>query len=248
MTNLYKVKLERTTYQGQKSIEETELFAVSKKDINTYRLAGFQRDSIKILSASKIRARNVIEVDADIKRNELSLSVDVESHIDSTLELNKKLTNICKKLDYSDMQEKLESLGYVLQHSDNTYNYSSDFDNDLNYDVFTLGDVNDWIYDDNTIILVRKHVGLDVRGGYNFKGIYSGANEGLCYFLDFHVKLTTYEIDTNNDDDNFNGAGAAYQLLKEYTLKSFDVKTGKIIVSKDGENYNLSYYHSAEGV
>ncbi len=244
MTNLYKVKLERTTYQGQKSIEERELFAASKKDINTYRLGGFQRDSIKILSARKIRSRNVIEVDADIQRNELSLSVDVEAHIDSTLELNKKLTNICKKLDYSDMQEKLESMGYVLQHSDNTYNYSSDFDNDLNYEIYTLGDVKDWLYADNTIVLVRKHEGLDVRGGYVFKGIYNGLqHDGLGYFLDMHVRLTV------GDHDDFDGDGATYHMLKQYKLKSVDTKTGKIMVTdENGCDFYVSYYHPAEGV
>lgn len=244
MKNLYKVKLERTTYQGQKSIEETELFAASKKDINTYRLGGFQRDSIKILSAHKIRARNVIEIDGDIKRNELSFSVSAEAHLDSTLSFNKKLTDTI-----GDDEQALLDMGYVERSGDNTYNYSSDFDNDIMFKIFDVNEKTDYLYSETAIVMAYIHTGLDARAGYKFVGIYNtGKWDGLCNFLDFHVRLTTYEIDTNNDVDDFDGDGAAYHLLKEYTLKSFDVKTGKIIVSKNGQDYNLSYYHPAEGV
>jgi hypothetical protein len=246
MKDLYKVEIERTTYQGRKSIETLELFAESPKEINTYRLGGFQRDSIKILSARKIRARNTIEVYADIERNSLSFCVDVEEHLDSTLNRAEDIENKAAEAEF-ELEEYLESQGYHELRRDNSYNYSSDFDDDINFRVYSKNKDGDWIYDD-VIVVVSVHQGLDVRSGYSAPRAYRGLDhDGLCYFLQMHVGITVETLDGRHVED-FDGDWAAGEMLKEYKLVSVDQKTQEIIVSKDGENFRVRFYHPAEGV
>lgn len=250
MKNLYKVQLERTTYDGKKSIETRELFATSPKNINTYRLGGFQRDSITILKCKKIRSRNTIEIDVNIEHNEISASVDVLEHLDKTLEYNKVLTQTVQRLakkEGKDIEEILEESGYHELTADNTYNYSSDFDNDLNFKVYSLDHKADKFYSDDLIVLVEMHQGLDVRGGYKFMGLYNGLkHEGLSYFYDMHVRVTVETMDGEHEAD-FDGDWSFGVMLKEYKIKSWDFKTKKLIVSKDGQDFQVNWYHPAEG-
>ena len=245
MRSLYQVTLERTSYGGKnKHIETVELFADSPKHINTYRLGGFQQDSIKIIKTKKLRARKTIEIDCDVERNELSFSVTVDDHLNSTLNFSKKLTD-----KIGDDEDALLEMGYVERSRDNTYNYCSDFENDIMFKIFDVNESSDYIYSETALIMVYEHTGLDARAGYKFKGIYKTSDyEGLCYFLDFHVKLSVMPLDSNEVIGDFDGDGAAYSLLKEYKIKSFDKKTQEVILTKDGEDFRLSYYHPAEGV
>lgn len=250
MKNLYQVTLERTTYHGQKSIETRELFATSPKDINTYRLGGFQRDTITILKTKKIRSRNTIELDVDIERNEISASVDVLEHLDTTLDYNKVLTQTVRRIakkEGKDIEEVLEENGWTELSADNTYNYSSDFDNNLNFKVYSLNPDTDSIYGKDLIVLVKMHQGLDVRGGYKFMGLYNGLkHDGLCYFYDMHVRVTVETMDGEHEAD-FDGDWSFGSMLKEYKIKSWDGKTQKLIVSKDNQDFQVRWYHPAEG-
>jgi hypothetical protein len=245
MKNLYKVTLERTTYRCDKSIETREIFAESPRKINTYRLGGFQHDSIKILKAKKIRTKLPIEVEVDTENNEISMTVDVDAHLDTTLEKNDKLTALYESSD--DFEETLKAMGYKEVTADNTYNYSSDFDNDLNFRVYDLNPDSDWIYSKTAIVVVYEHTGLDVRAGYKFKGVYNGLkHDGFCYFLDFHVRLTVETLDGDHVSD-FDGDWAYGRVCQEYTVKKLD-KKGNIILTKNGEDFILRYYHPAEGI
>lgn len=248
---LYEVEYERSTYGGKKTKEKTKLFATSPEDINTYRLGGFQRDSIKIIKTKKIRERQPIEVECDIKRNELTFSISVDEHIHQTLERAhdiEKAVNEIEEQDGDDINEALEALGYEEVSADNTYNYGSDFEDEINFHVFMPKGQSkrEWYYSDEAIITVYVHTGLDVRGGYKFKGIYKGLDyDYFTYFLDMHVRLSVMDKD-NNEIESFDGDGAAYQLLKEYKLVS--CKNGNIKVKKDGKTYDVSYYHPVYGV
>lgn len=258
MKSYYKVKYKRTSHSFQKpnskwtKIETRELLAESPEKINTYRLAGFQGDSIEILEVKKIRDQEPVEVDADVERNELMFSVSLDHHLESTLEhdeeFEQQVLELAEEMDI-EPDEALEEMGYHEQVHDNSYNYSSDFDNDMDFKVYTLEPKSsDWIYDDSAIVFVREHQGLDARAGYVFKGIYKRSDfEGLAYFLDFHVRLTVQTMD-GEDVEDFEGDGAAYQLLREYKLKSFNPKTQEIVVTKDGEDFLVNYYHPAFGV
>ena len=251
MKNLYKVKLERTTYAGQKSIETIELFAASKQDINKYRLGGFQHDSIKIISARKLRARQTIELDVDLVRNEISGSVSLDDHLKSTLEHAEKIENAALAIaeqNEIDLEDALLEMGYIERSADNSYNYSSDFDNDMNFKIYTLSDKSDYLYSKDAIVLVKEHRGLDVRDGYRFKGIYKGSDfDGLCNFLDMHIRVTVTNVNDENEQHDFDGDWSFGCMLRDYKIKSYNKKSGEIIVTKDDVDYRVSYFHPAEG-
>lgn len=251
MKNLYEVTLERTTYQGEKSVETTQVWAKDKKSINTYRLGGFQRDSIKIQKAKKIRKQNPIELDVDLERNEISPRISTEAHIENTLEKCEVLTNMiklyCKNNDMS-TEDALEALGYHEISADNTYNYSSDFQDDLNFKVYSQNEKSDPMYGKDLIVLVEEHVGLDVRGGYRELGLFKGLEyDGLAYFYEMHVRVTIESLDDKIQHD-FDGDWAFGLMLEQYKIKSWDAKKQKLVVTKDNIDYKVNWYHPAEGV
>lgn len=252
MKSYYKVKFKRTDYKGNSTTETRELLAESPSKINKWRLSGFQGDTIEILDVKKIRSQEPVEVEADVERNELMFTVSLDHHLKETLIHDKEFENQVLELAEEmgiDPDEALEEMGYYEQVHDNTYNYSSDFDNDMDFKVYTLDKKSSgWVYDDDAVVFIREHQGIDARVGYVFKGIYRRPDyEGLAYFLDFHVRLTVQDMN-GNDVEDFDGDGAAYQLLSEYTLKSFNPNTHEIVVEKDGEEFNVSFYHPAYGV
>ena len=254
---LFKVTYERTSYQGTKSTHTTELFAESKDDINTYRLGGFQRDSIEIIECEFIRDRRPIELDADIERNELLASVDVYQFLNETLDFdesfNDEILELCER-DGIDTAEALEALGYVERVHDNTYNYCSDLSDDLDFKVYTKGDddCGEWYYNDTAVVLVRVHEGLDARCGYRELGVFSSSHyDGLTYFLDIHVRVEIMTLDYKEVGDSYDGDGAVYRALKDYTLKEIK-ENGEVIVNRndesDTEDYILAFYTPAYGV
>jgi len=250
---LYEIEYERTSYGGKKTKGKTRVFATSPKNINTYRLGGFQEDTIRILKTKKIRAQHPVEVDCDVKRNELSFLISVDEHLDSTLEKAEDLEARVAQIeedDGVDVETALEQLGYVEVAHDNTYNYGSDFENELDLKVFLPegSEESDWYYNEDALVYVREHTGLDVRAGYKDRGIFKPSGhkvDGLADFLNFHVRLAV--LDNKGDEvDYYDGEGAAYNLLKEYKLVS--CKNGNIKVKKDGKTYDVSYYHPVYGV
>ena len=251
MKKLYKAELKRTTYQGQSSIETRELWADSPSTINTYRLGGFQRDNIEVLSAEYIRDIEPIEVELDLERNEVMVSVSIDHFLNETLsharDFEQQVMELSEQSDI-DFEEAIEQLGYEEVVHDNTYNYSSDLSNDLDFKVYIPeGSDKDYIYNKDAIVFVREHIGLDVRAGYKFKGIYKpGDYDGLCNFLDIHVRVTIFDCNNNGVRD-FDGDGALYQALREYKLSEKSTPDN-IIVTKDNEEYTLSLYSPAYGV
>lgn len=249
--NQYEIVYKRVShpYTGEGKISKAIIKAENETSINTRRLAGFQQDSITILETKNLGPVKALEVDADIKRNELSILIDVDSHIEATLEkadIEDKVLELMEEDIELDHEEALEQLGYTEVSHDNTYNYGSDLSDELDFKVFLPEeqDASDWYYSDDCIVLVRKHVGLDVRAGYKTLGLYkpNGSGEGLCDFIQTHVTLDVLDSD-NEVVDTFDGDGACYNLLKEYTLLS--VIDNSILVAKDGVEYTVSVSHPA---
>ena len=254
--HLYQVEIKRTTYHGQSSVETRELFAESPKDINTYRLGGFQRDSIEVLKATKLRSQRTIEVDVDFEWQNLTTLISVDDHLNSTLRLNETITKAIQDSSDQDDHEVMEALGYFEVTSDNSYNYTSDFENELQYTIYSndLKDKDgDWYYSQNVVVLVSEHTGLDVRGGYRFRGAYNGLeHDSLYYFLEQHVRIEVISLDDNDrgePTDTFEGTEASYRLSQEYALVDFDEETQDVLVcNNDGELFKLSFYHPSMGV
>lgn len=246
---LYKVKYKRTSYDGSSSIEEeTELFATDKKSINTYRMGGFQRDSIEILSAKRLRKRRPIELNADIERNELSFIVDIHAHIESTLNRDEKLENALDKL-HDDRGEALEQLGYELAVHDNSYNWCSDFSNDIDFKVYLpKGSNADWIYSDDAVVLIDLHHGLDARAGYSPYGVFRPFSyDGLAHFLEAHVRLSI--IDENNKViDDYDGDCPFNSIEKDGYRLTRVIDEQIPVLTKEGREYQISYYHPCEGI
>ncbi len=108
-------------------------------------------------------------------------------------------------------------------------------------------------YSQNVVVLVSEHTGLDVRGGYRFRGAYNGlAHDSLAYFLEQHVRIEVISLDDNDrgePTDTFEGTEASYRLSQEYALVDFDEETQDVLVcNNDGELFKLSFYHPSMGV
>ena len=251
MSNLYKVTYKRTGYQTKSRTETNMIFADSPETINKYRLGGFQRDSIDILNVEFVRERRTIECDADIERNELSFTINVDDHINGTLQHNKTLEEILlsqSAKEETDIEEVLESLGYIERVHDNTYNYCSDFSDDLDFKVFTKSKDSDWVYDEDAVVLVWKHYGLDARAGYSFHGVYSPLpDEALLYFLAFHVRVEVMDKGATIGVADYDGDGAVHEALQDYTLQFYNETTREIIVvDKEGNEFLLDASHPCE--
>lgn len=249
MKNLYEVTYKRVShpYTGEGVINTAILKAENADSLNTRRLAGFQQDSITVLKTKNLGPVADLEVDFDLKRNKLSILIDADAHIEATLEkadIEEKVLELMDDDIELDYEEALEQLGYTEVARDNTYNYCSDLSDELDLKVFLPEeqDASDWYYNDDCIVLVRKHVGLDVRAGYKTLGLYkpNGSGEGLCDFIQVHVYLEVFDLD-GEYVDMFDGDGATYNLLKEYTLLS--VIDNNILVAKDGVEYQVSISH-----
>lgn len=254
MKHLYKVTYESTAYGGQKSIQTRALFLESPDKVNTYRLGGFQRDSINVLKTEKLRPMFAVELDVDVERNEIMFCVDVDRHIESTLEPWERESEFLKAAEAAgeEVDDYLVSSGFYSEVlHDNTYNYSSDFEDDLDFKIYVpRGQENsDWVYNDDAIIFVRKHYGLDARAGYGFVGIFKpGTYDGFAHFLDFHVRLSVLDMEFNHIDDYDSDYAFGHIERDGYTIKSYDAEKQDVILAKDGKDFRLGWYHPAEGV
>lgn len=250
-------------YDGSKIKKEREMFLNYSTDENgiknpdyvpTNRLSGFERASIDIIETVYIRDINPVEViDFDIERNELSAVVMIDDLLENTLNHDEAFENninlIAGENYEGDVHEALISLGYKERCTDNTYNYSSDLENELNYHVYTLDENSDWIYDESAVIVIDEHIGLDVRAGYTTKGIYkSNDYEGLCYFLmGFHIGVSIIDADWN-EIESYDGDYAIGNALNDYTLVSLNENNEIKVKDNDGDMFTLSFNSPAFGV
>ena len=62
----------------------------------------------------------------------------------------------------------MEALGYECKARDNTYNGENDLDQEFVWEVWCRPDAvtDDWIWDEDAVVLIYAHTGCDVRGGY----------------------------------------------------------------------------------
>ena len=62
----------------------------------------------------------------------------------------------------------MEALGYECKARENTYNRETDLDQDFVWEVWTRpdSDTDDWIWDEDAVVLIYAHTGCDARGGY----------------------------------------------------------------------------------
>ena len=252
MLHQYKLTYTRTGYNQKIPVTQSATIEGLDQDsavsLATYRLGGFQRDIINPISVEYIGPRPVLDLSSILDGY---VTIDVYTHIEETLGgKNENLENKCLELvennQAEDYGEALEKLGYIEAVHDNTYNYCSDLSDDIDFKVFTLGEPSDWIYDDTAIVLIEIHGGIDARTGYSFHGLYNNRDhDGLCYFLDFHVRVFI-ELD-NEEVEDIDGDGAISRLLDEYPLIEV-TENGDILAKKDGTTYNVNIYHPAMGV
>lgn len=247
MKNTYKIKIERTNHKSEKSTETVTRCLREPGDLNTYRLGGFQQDSIKVISVENQGASDGFDIDIDIKRNELCFSFDVDLHIENTLE---RQTNLEKTLiaatekNNTDIETELENMGYVEVVADNTYNYESDLDDTLNYKVYMPKSKKDgcWLYDASAIVLIEKHIGLDVRAGYTLEGVFKGGYDGIAHFLNVTADLWVCD-ESGEEIDQY---GSVYNLLENYEVQEGSTKQDiKLKEKTTGEICELRWSHPA---
>jgi hypothetical protein len=61
-----------------------------------------------------------------------------------------------------------EVLGLTQRARDNTYNGENDLSQDYVWEIYSNNENNDWIYDDDALLVIYAHTGCDVRGGYAY--------------------------------------------------------------------------------
>jgi hypothetical protein len=252
-----------SNYDGSVITKERELFCdyhndngIKKPDyINEYRLGGFERATIKIIETEFIRDMFPVEItDFDLERNELSVIISLDEFLKSTLNHDMNFEN--EVLEYAekhelDTEDALEAMGYVQRVHDNSYNYCSDLENDIDYKVYTLteDDGSEWFYDDTAIVLVNEHHGLDARSGYSLKGIYKCRDyDGLSYFLDQHIGVSVMDDDYNEVENFENMDGSLSRLCESYTLISCSDNQEIKVKNENGDVFNLCFNTPAYGV
>jgi hypothetical protein len=243
--SLYKVTFNYQSYNEKNvPIEKTrELFLDSiNPEVNTYRLGGFEGATISNVKTEMMRQKHPIEIELDIERNEIEATICGETFLESTLNINEELNKI--SMDEETIIEHLENNGYQEVCHDNTYNRDTDLDETYDFKVFELVDGGpDWYYSDTAIILVRKHVGLDVRSGYEYLGAFTGLScDGLSSFLDVEVQFTVVDR-LGSEVDQYD---SSYQLTNDYKL--IDSSDGTIELEREGNTFFATYYNPVYGV
>ncbi len=241
--SLFKVTFNYQSYNEKNGpIKKTrELFLDSKNpEVNTCRLSGFENATISDVRAELIRDKQEIEIDIDIERNEIDATICGQSFLDSTL-------NKCSDLsgDEDEIIEQLESQGYVQVVHDNNYNSENDLDETYDFKVFDLDQNSEWYYSDTAIILIRKHVGLDVRAGYEFIGAFRGLDyDGMVHFLDRQVRFDVMDR-LGEEVDQYE---SVYSMLNDYKIVGYDQESQSIKLEREGNTFVASYYNPVYGV
>lgn len=132
--------------------------------------------------------------------------------------------------------------GLKVIGQENTYNYESDLDSVLQYTI--LSDSDDWYYSDETLIVLCKHNGGDVRGNYSEAKVYKLMNEDSHAFLEQNVG---YYFRDDQDNESIEEAEIGYsnnptsELLKEYKLNISD--DGEITAIGEDKTIHTGYMH-----
>ena len=266
MIGLFEVTYTRQGYgktSKEKSTQKTEMFLETfmknKKPFHvpTNRLGGFQQDHIEVLETKFIREQFPLEIiDIDIEGNDLTVIRTIHSFLKDTLddapkEISERVTELILNEEDLDIEEAMEKLCYVQVVHDNTYNCGSDLEDELNYRVFQLKDNqnNDWIYDEDALIWIERHIGLDVRAGYSELGLYQpGGMDGLCDFLiRQQIQVEIFEPMGDNsysEVEFYDGDGAIYSCLEDYKLSHVvdhgpDLMPEIFVKDKDGKIFEM---------
>ena len=92
-----------------------------------------------------------------------------------------------------------KELGLHSQARDNTYNHECDLSQVYVWEVFTPEEKpSDWLYAEDSVVVIHIHTGCDVRGGYSAplfcrsRGEYAVA---VGHVAEFHVAKTHYEVE-----------------------------------------------------
>ncbi len=127
---------------------------------------------------------------------------------------------------------------------DNTYNSESDLSQCYVWEVYAEEDRGDWIYADDSLLLVYAHTGCDVRGGYAYPlflrstGDYACPMDQTAQFYASEGRLNGEEIDEHDlralDEQWGNGYSScpSYQLSKEIDRVFGFTKTNDSVVVK----------------
>ena len=91
--------------------------------------------------------------------------------------------------------------GYTQSCRDNTCNGDNDFDQEFVYEIWTpeYSGSDDYLYDDDAVVLIYAHTGCDVRGGYASPMIVTFPSCEYTMPFDFQCSLYSSELD---DDEN----------------------------------------------
>ena len=150
----------------------------------------------------------IIKIETDMERHEIEGTIDTDSFMEETLDLDEELTahfhkwvkdnededdNSCSFIDWA-KEHSGEWLGFEVSvdHGDNTYNSPHDLSAELNYAIVSEAD--DWFYSDDTLIYVERHHGGDVRGNYGTGRIFKMSGHRDAAFLDREISWHAVEI------------------------------------------------------
>ena len=263
MIGLFEVTYTRQGYgrtSKEKSTQKTkmflETFMENKKPfyVPTNRLSGFQQDRIEIKKTKFIREQFPIEItDIDIEGNDLMAVRSIDSFIDETLGDKSKMADKVNEImaeEELDIEYAMARFGYIMVNHDNTYNYGSDLEDELDYKIFQPenNENEDYIYDDETVIWVERHIGLDVRGGYQEVGLFdNGDMDGLSMFIIRRYIEVTIFTEEGEEGRSYDGDGAIYKCLQDYKLSHVvdhgpDLMPEIFVKNEDGETFEMRLY------
>ena len=237
------VKTEEQGYQLINAPDSLEKGETLEKYINTYRLKGFAGHRIDNIKIYKKKVADSISVnykadplEIDLYRNTDVFLNDLEGKCimyDTMTEWGMPDDNIYE-IEIEDVfLEIIKEQGYEMVTHDNTYNWCSAYTDDLDFQVFTKGGA-DYLYDSDAIILIRQHVGLDIRGGYKLVGAFKNDALGSCesviyeiiYKSNIQLWATNEETGKEYDFDSFQGGDLQEELERsDMTLVSYNEDT-----------------------
>jgi len=92
--------------------------------------------------------------------------------------------------------------GYTQSCRDNTYNADNDFDQEFVYEIWTPehSGSDDYLYDDDAVVLIYAHTGCDVRGGYASPMIVTFPSCEYTMPFDFQCSLHSEQLDESENE------------------------------------------------
>lgn len=240
----YKITYEYQAYNEKQPIQKTEYVVLLKSDdieqlksaVNTYRLAGFERASINVRDVKYIKDVDGYIINVDVENNDLSIFRHTETFFS-------EYECVRGQFGEDDIEEILENLGYKETTRDNSYNWRSDYSDDIDFKVYQQDTSKDWVYDEAAFILVRIHKGLDARAGYEFFGLYKN-DEGLGENMIIRSYISVWLTDNEGKEvDQFDGDYAIGSMLESYTLTYDSTEDNiKVKCNETGDILNVNFY------